>query len=224
MRSKVQTLDPADVGDTASHGVCSEFYESLYTYHYLKRPHEIIPDLAAAMPDVSTDGTVYRIPIKQGVYFHDDRCFPDGKGRLLTAHDFVYAFKRIANVKVQSKSWYIFDGRVVGLDAFREYSKDCAKGEVDYGRPVEGLVAEDDLTLVIKLNRPWPQLIYWLAFLPTAPMAKEAVDYYKDDIVKHPVGTGPYILQQWHRGIYIEAVHNSNYREVFYPSEGMAED
>ncbi|MHC4237649.1 MAG: hypothetical protein ACYSSM_05295, partial [Planctomycetota bacterium] len=39
MRSKVQTLDPADVGDTASHGVCSEFHESLYTYHYLKRPH-----------------------------------------------------------------------------------------------------------------------------------------------------------------------------------------
>ena len=224
MRSKVQTLDPADVGDTASHGVCSEFHESLYTYHYLKRPHEIIPDLAAAMPDISDDGTIYRIPIRQGVYFHDDPCFPGGKGRQLTAHDFVYAFKRIANVKVQSKSWYIFDSRVVGLDDFREYSKSCQKGQVDYNKSVAGLYAEDDFTFVIKLNRPWPQLIYWLAYLPTAPMAKEAVDHYGEDIVKHPVGTGPYILKQWHRGIYIEAERNPNYRQVYYPSEGMQDD
>ena len=224
IRSKIQTLDPADVGDTASHGVCSEFYESLYSYHYLRRPHEIVPELAATMPEISEEGMLYRIPIKQGIYFHDDPCFPDAKGRTLTAHDFVYAFKRIANVKVLSKSWYIFDGRVLGLDDFREYTKGCSKGQVDYSRPVDGLYAEDDFTLVIKLQRPWPQLIYWLAFLPTAPMAKEAVDYYGPDIVKHPVGTGPYILKQWHRGIYLEAVRNPNYREVFYPSEGMPED
>lgn len=224
MRSKVQTLDPADVGDTASHGVCGEFYESLYAYDYLKRPQQIVPELAATMPDISDDGKTYRIPIKQGIYFHDDPCFPGGKGRELTAHDFVFAFKRIANVKVQSKSWYIFDSRVIGLDDFREYTKGCRKGEVDYDRPVAGLEAEDDFTLVIKLHRPWPQLIYWLAYLPTAPMAKEAVDYYGSDIVKHPVGTGPYILKQWHRGIYLEAVCNPNYRDVFYPSEGMPED
>jgi ABC-type transport system substrate-binding protein len=224
MRSKIQTLDPADVGDTASHGVCGEFYESLYAYHYLKRPAKIMPELAATMPEISADGTIYRIPIKPGIYFHDDRCFSEGKGRQLTAHDFVYAFKRIANVKVQSKSWYIFNGRVVGLDDFREYSKSCAKGEVDYDRPVAGLYAEDDFTLVIKLHRPWPQLIYWLAYLPTAPMAREAVDYYGPDIVKHPVGTGPYVLKQWHRGIYLEAVRNPNYREAFFPSEGMPED
>jgi len=224
IRSKIQTLDPADVGDTASHGVCSEFYESLYSYHYLKRPHEIVPELAAVMPEVSEDGTAYRISVKKGVYFHDAPCFPDGKGRQLTAHDFVYAFKRIANVKVLSKSWYIFDGRILGLDDFREYTKGCSKGQVGYSRPVEGLYAEDDFTLVIKLHRPWPQLIYWLAFLPTAPMAKEAVDYYGPDIVKHPVGTGPYMLKQWHRGIYLEAVRNPNYRQVFYPSKGMPDD
>jgi ABC-type transport system substrate-binding protein len=224
LRSKIQTLDPADVGDTASDGVCKEFYESLYAYDYLKRPHQVIPELAAAMPDVSGDGQTYRIPVKKGVFFHDDDCFPGGKGRQLTAHDFVYAFKRIADVKVQSKSWYIFDGRIIGLDDFREYSMGCARGEVDYDRPVEGLYAEDDFTFVIKLHRPWPQLIYWLAFLPTAPMAKEAVDYYGPDIVKHPVGTGPYMLKEWHRGVYLEAVRNPNYRDVFYPSDGMPED
>jgi ABC-type transport system substrate-binding protein len=224
MRSKVQTLDPADVGDVTSDGVCKEFHESLYGYDYLRRPHQVVPELAAALPEVSDDGLIYRIPIKQGVFFHDDPCFPDGKGRELTAHDFVYALKRIANVKVQSKGWYIFDGRVAGLDDFRDYSKGCQKGEVDYDIPVAGLYAEDEYTLVIKLNRPWPQLIYWLAYLPTAPMAREAVDYYGKDIVKHPVGTGPYILKQWHRGIFLEAERNPNYRQVLFPSEGMPED
>ncbi len=224
LRSKLQTLDPADVGDVASDGVCKEFYESLYAYHYLKRPPQIIPELAAAMPEVSEDGKTYRIPIKQGVYFHDDPCFPDGKGRQLTAHDFVYALKRIADVKVQSKSWFIFDGRVAGLDAFRQYSKSCQKGQVDYTRPVAGLYAENDFTLIFKLTRPWPQLIYWLAYVPTSPMAKEAVDYYAEDIVKHPVGTGPYILKQWHRGVYLEAVRNPNYRKCLYPSEGEPGD
>ena len=220
LEANPQTLDPADVGDTVSDGVCREFYESLYAYDYLKRPHEVVPDLAAAMPEVTDGGTTYRIPVKRGITFHDDPCFADGKGRQLTAHDFVYALKRLANVKVQSKSWFIFNGRVRGLDEFRNYTKTCAKDGVDYTRPIEGLYAEDDFTLVIKLHQPWPQLIYWLAFLPTAPMAKEAVDYYGPDIIKHPVGTGPFVLKQWHRGVYLEAERNPNYRDEFYPSEG----
>ncbi len=224
LEANIQTLDPADVGDTTSDGVCKEFHESLYTYHYLKRPQQVVPELAAEMPTVSDDGMTYRIPVQQGVYFHDDACFPDGKGRQLTAHDFVYAFKRIANVKTQSKNWFIFDGRIAGLDAFREYTKQTAKDAVDYSRPVEGLYAEDDFTLILKLTQPWPQLIYWLAFLPTAPMAREAVDYYGEDIVKHPVGTGPFMLKQWHRGVYLEAVRNPNYRTNLYPSEGEPGD
>ena len=224
IRSKVQTLDPADVGDTASSGVCREFFECLYAYHYLKRPHELVPQLAASMPQVSDDGLVYRIPIRADVYFHDDPCFPDGKGRLLKAQDLVYAWKRIANVKTQSKSWWIFDGKIAGLDEFREYSKTCKKGEVNYSRHLEGLYAADDATVVVRLKRPWPQLTYWLAYLATAPVAKEAVDYYGPEIVHHPVGTGAYILKVWNRGVYIEAVRNPNYHEVLYPSEGTGED
>ncbi len=224
LEANIQTLDPADVGDTNSDGVCREFYESLYGYHYLKRPHVVVPELAESLPEISQDGTEYHIRIKRGIYFHDDPCFPDGKGRELKAQDFVYAIKRLADVKVQSKNWYIFDGRIVGLDAFREYTKTCQKGQVDYSRTVEGLYAQDDYTLVIKLIRPWPQLIYWLAFLPTAPMAQEAVDYYGPDIVHHPVGTGPFILKQWHRGVYVEAVRNPHYRRVYYPSEGADGD
>ncbi len=224
LRSKVQTLDPGNAGDSASNAICREIYECLYAYHYLKRPYELTPQTAAGMPTVSDDGLVYRIPIRNDVYFHDDRCFPESKGRLLVAQDFIYAWKRIANIKVKSKNWWIFDGKIVGLDEFREYSKTCKKGEVDYDYPVEGLSAEGDFTLVVKLKRSWPQLVYWLAYVATAPIAKEAVDYYGPDIVSHPVGTGAFQLKQWHRGIYLEAVRNPNYQHMRFPADGMPDD
>jgi oligopeptide transport system substrate-binding protein len=50
---------------------------------------------------------------------------------------------------------------------------------VDYSRRVEGLQTPDDYTLVIKLTKPWPQVIYTaLADTAFAPVAEEAVDYH----------------------------------------------
>ncbi len=88
--AKVRGLDPGDIGDTTSSAVASQIFECLYQYHYLKRPYELVPQLAEAMPQVSTDGLVYTIKIKKGVYFADDRCFGDKKTRELKADDFVF--------------------------------------------------------------------------------------------------------------------------------------
>lgn len=224
LRAKVLTLDSANIGDTTSHGVGSEIFECLYTYHYLKRPYEIVPKLAAGMPQVSEDGFTYTIRIKEGVYFADDECFAGGKGRELKASDFVFAWKRLADVKALSKNWWVFDGKIVGLDEFREYTQGCKKGEVDYSRVVEGLTASDDYTLVVKLKRAWPQILHALTYVATAPTAKEAVDYYGKNIINHPVGTGAFRLKVWHRGSYIEMVRNENFRQDLYSSEGSEGD
>ncbi|MBU1518212.1 MAG: hypothetical protein KKE31_00600 [Planctomycetes bacterium] len=223
--AKVRGLDPGDIGDTTSTIVASQMIECLYQYHYLKRPYELIPCLAESMPSVSSDGLTYTIKIKKGVYFADDACFENGKGRELATDDFVFAWKRIADIKYLSKNWWIFDNRIVGLDEFREYTKTCKKAaDVDYTRNIEGLQTPDKYTLVIKLKKPWPQIIYLLAHLPTAPMAKEAVEYYSKDIINHPVGTGPYKLKRWYRGSFIEMVKNPSFRDKYYPAEGEASD
>lgn len=224
LKMKVKTFDPADVGDVSSHAVANEIFECLYHYHYLKRPFELEPQLAEDLPQVSEDGLTYTIKIKKGILFADDECFPGSKGRQLKANDFIYAWKRLANVKTRSKMWWIFDGKIAGLDEFREYSKTAGKGEVDYDRCIEGLQAPDDHTLVIRLTKLWPQLGLMLAYLPTAPMAKEAVDYYGKDIVSKPVGTGPFKLTVWNRGSYVEMVRNENFRDEYYPSEGEEGD
>ena len=225
LRSKVQTLDPANIGDVSSHAVGSEIFECLYEYHYLKRPYEIIAMLADGLPEVSQDRLTFVIKIKKGVYFHEDECFGPERTRELKSDDFVFAWKRIANVKALSKMWWIFDNKIVGLDEFREYTKTCKRSEdVDYTRKVEGLEALDDHTLKIVLKKPWPQILDMLAYPATTPMAKEAVDRYGKNIMNHPVGTGPFRLKVWNRGSYIEMLRNPKYREVYYPSQGEPED
>ncbi|MFA5865961.1 MAG: ABC transporter substrate-binding protein [Phycisphaerae bacterium] len=223
--SKVRGLDPGDIGDVTSASVASQSYECLYQYHYLKRPYELIPCLAESMPQVSKDGLTYIIKIRQDAYFFDDPCFSGGKGRQLVANDFIYTWKRIANIKYLSKNWWVFAGKVVGLDEFREYTKTVKSArEVDYSRSVEGLKALDNFTLQIKLGKPWPQITYLLAHLPTAPMAKEAVDYYGDQIINVMVGTGPLMLKKWQRGGKMVFVRNPRFRKELYPSDGEPGD
>jgi ABC-type transport system substrate-binding protein len=179
------------------------------------------------MPTVSEDGLTYTIKLRDDVYFQDDECFTatGGKGRKLVADDIVYSWKRIADIKNVSKNWWIFDGRIKGFDDFREYTKTAAdKKDVDYSRPVEGLVAVDDHTLQVTLVKPWPQVVYMMSHLPTAAVPREAVEHYGEEFINHPVGTGPYRLKEWRHGSKIVLERNPTYREELYPSEGEPGD
>jgi oligopeptide transport system substrate-binding protein len=206
--------------------VCSQIFENLYQYHYLIRPYKLVPLVADGMPEFSEDNLTCTVHIKKGVYFQDDKCFPNGKGRQLRAGDFVYTIKRTADIKTLSPNWSVIENKIVGLDEFREYTKTCkSAADVNYSREIEGLRTPDDYTVVIKLKKSWPQLVdNLMTDVRTAPMAKEAVDYYGVDIIAHPVGTGPFMLSVWDRASYIELVRNPNFRGEPYPSQGEPGD
>jgi ABC-type transport system substrate-binding protein len=229
--AKIRGLDPQDMGDTTSSSVGAKIFETLYTYAYLERPYKVIPMLANGMPEISADGKTQTVRIKPGIFFADDPAFPEGKGRELTAEDFIYAWKRMADLNNRSTNYSsIFQGYVEGLDEFRDYT--ATTRDVDYDRPVEGLTAPDPYTLEIKLTQPHNFLLYWLAHLPTAPVAREAVEGYGKDVVNHPVGTGPFKLEGDYRSNRFSMVRNENYHEVLYPDrispelrdKGLAED
>jgi ABC-type transport system substrate-binding protein len=55
-------------------------------------------------------------------------------------------------------------------------------------------------------------------------VAREVVEKYGDKIMEHPVGTGPFKLDQWTRSSKISFVKNPNFREEFYEAEPPAND
>lgn len=184
------TLDPAQSSTVYTSFVVKNVFDTLYAYKYLARPYELKPNLAVAMPDVSGDGLTYTIRIKEGVEFADDAAFPDGKGREVTAADFVYSIERSFDPATLSQSEWIWQGRIEGLDEWK------AAG-ADYDRPVAGLRALDPHTIQIKLVKPYPQLVYTLAMPNSAIVPREAVEHYGREFAIHPVGSGPFELDSF---------------------------
>lgn len=211
---RIRGFDPVKAGDAPSALAIARIYEPLLQYAYLDRPYRVVPLLAADLPVVSDDGLTYTFTIRSGIHFQDDPCFTatGGKGREVTAEDFVYAVKRLADRKNQSVGYWILDGRVVGLDAFREASG--TPGPTDYDVDIEGIRALDRYTLQWKLTEPYPQLLWVLAMHYVCAFPREAVERYGDAITRHPVGTGPYILEQWVPNYRLDYVRNPKWAET----------
>ncbi len=222
LEAYIKGLDPAKSSDTYTEEVLSNLVEGLFQYSYLKRPLQVEPLLAAAMPTVSKDGMTHTFKIKKGVRFHDSEAFPDGKGREVKAQDFIYSWKRLADPATQSEGWWIFDGKIKGLNEWRD--KIGKEASVTYDTPVAGLEAPDDETLIIRLTVPYYQLHYVLTMSYASVIPKEAVDKYGAEFLNHPVGTGPFKFESWIRGNKVILAKNPTWHGGTFPSEGSAED
>ena len=191
--SRFRGFEPALGGDEATIRAIGKVYEGLYQYDYWARPYRVVPLLAADLPTVSPDGLIWDIPLRRGIYFTDDPCFPGGEGRELTASDFVYSLSRIADPAVGSSGFWIFRGKIAGLDDARAAAT-LPGAAFDYDAPLPGLSAPDPHTLRITLAEPYPQLLWVLAMPYAFAVPREAVEHYGPDFPNHPVGTGPYVL------------------------------
>lgn len=221
LSANVKGLDPIYSSDLYSNSVNGQLYDTLFEYQYLKRPLELQPLLAEAMPTVTDNGLTYTIKIKKGVKFHDSEAFQGGKGRDLVASDFIYSWKRLADPANNSDGFWIFDGKIKG---FNEWRDKMAKAGGAFDDPIEGLQAPDDSTLVIKLKEPYFQLLYVLAMVYAAPVPKEAVAKYGKEFLNHPVGTGPFVIGNWIRNNRIEVTKNPTWHGQTYPTEGESGD
>lgn len=71
--AKIRTIDPADAYELFPATLLYNLGERLYTYDL--DTTTLTPQLATALPDVSEDGLTYKIPLRQGVVFHDGTPF-----------------------------------------------------------------------------------------------------------------------------------------------------
>ncbi len=219
---KISGFDPINASDRYSGNETGKVYEGLFEFHPLKRPYELMPNLAESLPVVSADGLTYIFKIRKGVLFHDSPAFKDGMGREMKASDIIYSIKRLADPKLNAKGWWLLDDRLVGLNEWR--TKNSTTENTNYEEEIEGLKKIDEYTLQMRLKKPYPQFLYALAMPYTFIVAREAVEHFGKEFLNYPVGTGAFILPRFEQSSMITYVRNTKFRDKFYPSEGEEGD
>lgn len=209
------SLDPQRQFDIASNDIVSMTYNTLLRYSYLERPYRLTPDLLDQMPQLAADQLTYTFTLKKGIRFHDNACFPSGKGREVTADDVLFSLRRYADARINTKSWFAMEGAVAGLDAYRAATAKAAAGTDLSAADIEGLKRIDSQRFSIRLVKPNPLFLYALALSPTAVVAPEAVRHHQDRLSVNPVGTGPFMLANAERKGVLRLLKNPNYHGVY---------
>lgn len=209
MESDVPSLDPLNVGDTASHDVAYNIYNGLVAYRAsIKNKGEsltdIVPDLAEKWT-VSKDEKTFTFYIRKGVKFHN--------GRELTADDIKYNIERIANPKNASKGlWTLRALPIKGIEKFQQDAKD---GKKDLN--LEGVKIKDSYKVEITLEKSIPFALHVLAMSYYLIAPKEEIEKWGKDFTFHPIGTGPFKFKEWNKGKEIILEKNTEYFEKGLP-------
>ena len=186
--SGLASLDPAFAKNKQVMWSTHQLYNTLIE---IDSNMQMQPSLATHW-NISEDNLVFTFILRNDVFFTDDACFTNGKGRKLTAHDVEYSFKRIIDKSTASPGAWIFNNRVDS---------------------VNGFTAINDTTFQLKLISPFQSILGILSMQYCSIIPKEAVEKYKTDFRRHPVGTGPFSFVAWEEGQALILKKNENYFE-----------
>jgi len=217
-------FDPQAAGDIYSNAVNRVIFDPLYKYDHLARPLKLVPNTAVALPEYADGGKTWTIKVRQGIHFADDPAFK-GQKRELTAHDYVYSWKRILDPRMRSNALNTIEGRILDPDGV--IAKARAEGKLDLDAKIEGLQAIDRYTIRLKLNFADAELLSNLTTTSYAAVAREVIEAHRDAsgwAMANPVGTGPYLLREWKRGQKIVLEANPGFREERYPESSDPAD
>ncbi|MEQ9206372.1 MAG: peptide ABC transporter substrate-binding protein [Phycisphaerales bacterium] len=221
--SEVNTLDPQRMSWMHDLRTARLLYEGLVKNNVLSDDFEITPGVAESW-ELSEDARTYTF------HFRDDAKWSNGEQ--VTAHDFVYSWRRAMLPDLVSDYVAMFmnidgasefyDWRQSQLDGFsdREFANDSERRQAAFALWEEtksrfnetvGMLAVDDRTLVVTLERPVPYFLELCAFTVFAPVYEPLVAQYERPdpttgrLVRRPgwtkggvlISNGPFELTQW---------------------------
>jgi oligopeptide transport system substrate-binding protein len=184
----VSSLDPAYAFDTISQPFIMLLYQGLVEYG---DGANIVPAIARDW-ELSADRRTYTFHLRPGVRFSN--------GREVVASDFVYSLEHSLDPKTDALTESYFEG-IAGANDFRA-------GKTPH---VRGIRAPDSHTLVIELTAPDPTFLYILTLPGALVVPREVVEKFGPSFTAHPVGTGPYLLTEWRRGVKMRFERNPLY-------------
>ena len=177
-------LDVHMATDTTSARVIYCIFENLVTNSL--DGQSVIPQLAESW-SASDDGLTWTFNLRKGVRFHKET--EGGKptengGREVTAADWKWTFERM-----------------IRDNSPRAYFVDCIAGydEMADGNAEEwsGIRAVDDYTLEFTLKQQFSPFLTVLSYNSFGVVPKEDVEKWGADFNFHPVGTGPFVFEEW---------------------------
>ncbi len=78
-------------------------------------------------------------------------------------------------------------------------------------KPVESLDVLDDYTVQFNLKEPFGAFVNAIAHPGSLIVSPRALETYGDEVSKHPVGTGPFIFDEWVSGNFVKIKKNPDY-------------
>jgi oligopeptide transport system substrate-binding protein len=183
---RISSLFPISTVDIFSQRIISQIFEPIL--HIDPSGLKVVPGLAESYT-VNEEATVFTFTIRKGVFFHDDPCF-NGKGRELVAKDVKFCLDLACSGLPDNKVSYLLIDHVKGAIEFQKKSKVSLPSS-----GVSGVQVKDKYTLEIQLNDGFSGFDKILTNTSLGVFPKEAYLKYGDDIKKHPVGTGPFVLE-----------------------------
>ncbi|MEC9489014.1 MAG: ABC transporter substrate-binding protein [Halanaerobium sp.] len=178
-------LDPIKETDGETYKVTEQIYDTLVDYK--PGTTEVIPALATSW-EVSDDGKVWTFNLREGVQFHD--------GTPFNAEAVVWNFDRWGHEDhpYHQGSFDYYTWMFMGFPGL-----------------IQDVQAVDDLTVRFVLSEPQAPFLANLAMSPFAIASPTAVKKWGEDSFKHPVGTGPFVFQEWVQDDQITLVRNEKY-------------
>lgn len=198
----LQSLDPALAGYRSAIWIGSQIFNGLVE---LDTSLNITPAIAKSWR-YDAAGTELTIDLRTDIRFHDNESFPNGKGRIVKAHDILFSFERICNAKTKSTGFWVFRDKVLGAT---EYNKATQENQQTKG--VEGFTAINDSTFRIKLIKPFAPFLSILSTPYCWIIPQEAIIKYGDDFGRHPVGTGAFVFESWQEDVMLKLRKNPSY-------------
>ncbi len=187
-----KSLYPLNVTEVVGHRLVTQIYEGLVRFDN-GDVNTLLPCLAESW-EIDSTGTLYTFKIREGVFFHDDPCFPESKGREVTAYDFEYCLTKTCEADDMNQGFNFFKDLILGGEEYYEASKQG----VELAEGLSGVRALDEFTLEIELVKPYASFMYRLALPFASVFPKEAFDKYGTSKMNTEkcVGTGPFFITQ----------------------------
>ncbi|TCT12149.1 extracellular solute-binding protein (family 5) [Natranaerovirga pectinivora] len=192
--SDIPTMDINKATDAVSFQAMANVNEGLF----MLGENDVLELAIATGYEVSEDGLTYIFDLR------DDSVWSNGDQ--VTAHDFVYSWRRLGNPNTGAQ--YAFMLETAGI----KNASAVMNGEVALEEL--GVRAIDEYTLEVTLETPVPYFLNMMAFPSFYPINEDFAEAMGDRFgtsVDTTLYNGPFVLSNWQIGYGFEFIKNPNY-------------